>query len=436
MSSNVATEWPVTRKSRGGQRARHVAAAILSAVAMVAVLPAMAQATDPPLTGSFTQVSAQVAVGYGGIEIKWSDTIQNERGFLVYRVNGATTEFVNCPYTQPNITSCLDAYIPNNTIYRYYIYAWNDSGTTYAGTYLAGHSYSAPDTPSIRSATPTGTNSVQLVWVETASATEYRVYRYGPSGLQLVGTFPAGNYFGTVTNAAIDTSVINYFAVAAVTPAGEFYSDNYVYSMPYVVPTAATPIPPVDVKLLSGLDSTYINWTDATPDEDYYGVYRSDDTGWKFVCIETRITEVNFGCLDVDPIAKGKFARYYVYSVRGSTIRAAAPAVLSQPDRFVPPYIGGASGVSSSSILVTWASDPVAIGYRIYEYVGSAWVEVGVTVPMGFTTDGLYQTGSFLATGLDPSTIHIYSVVSERGGVQSGKSQLIYATTRAAAPQT
>jgi hypothetical protein len=397
----------------------------LITTAVIQSSPSQAQVADLPLTGTITLSSAGPSPASNGIYVSWNDTIQNERGFLVYRYNGSTTELVtNCSVSTPNLNFCLDPSLTSDTIYLYYIYAWNNTGTIYAGSYVAARTGggSASLSPLVESATATGLHSALIGWNDLSDdETAYRVYRYVGGSYQLEGTFPADTTTATITNPAMDMTTFQVYTVASVNALGVAFGDSYVYSLPFV-PPVGNPVSPSNVTAYFDLvgDQGYVglNWQDNSTNEDGFVVYQYDGANFTRVCVTNSLTT---NCSFPQTYQPGKFLYYYVYSYRGSTVGTPASAVLHLTERLDPPTMGAATGASSSSVFLTWSPGLAATGYKILEYVNGSFVTVATLTA---------NVGEFTVTGLSPSTTHVYVLKSTNGTRISNQSAAIYATTR------
>jgi hypothetical protein len=396
-------------------------------------LPAQAQGNDPTLTGVITPLGAYPIPPLNGALVTWSDTVENERGFLVYRVSGSMVTEVGCAINRPNVTSCSDTGIPQNTISKYYIYAYNNSGTLAAGNYLASRTNGRPsNSPTVLAATVRGPQTVKIDWTDNSlTETRYRLYRLVNGVWSLVGNAPSASGAGFLQNALVtdpsmDTSQLNIFIVASDGPAGVVFGDSYVYTLPAIASSGSL-LPPSDVESYASSQpftplevQVSISWIDNSPDEDGFLVYRSDGSGFTRVCVVPANAR---WCVSQQVNGPGAYETYFVYAYKGSTISTPVNVVRHIPDRFERPLIGGATGSSSSSILLTWPSDYEATGYKVFEYVNGTPVLLGSV--------GQSPT-YFVATGLNPSTTHSYAIAKTNGARTSELSEAIYATTRAA----
>jgi hypothetical protein len=415
------------RRTLAPTRLRALVATLL--LTGLAASPAQAQGGDPPLTGTISPTAAYAVPNHNGIQLYWNDTVENERGFLVYRDNGVTTQLVNdpiyCPISTPNITGCYDITRMPNTIFRYYIYAWNNSGSLYAGTYVAGRTPSGSESPTIRGATATGPHTVKVEWEDLSfEETGYEVYRAVSGAWQLEGTFPPnpGAFLpntttATITNPAMDATAINVFAVASLSAFGVTWSDTYIYSLPFAAPNGVLAAPSDIWDVHAFTSQGIVGWADNSTDEDGFVVYRSDGASFTQVCVApANSTQCLFSEPEKQP---GEYISYFVYAYKGSSLSPAGIRVVHRPDRLDPPMLSGATGLSSNTILLTWTGLFGSTAYDVLEYLGGSLVLVGSTTE-----------SYFVATGLAPGTTHVYVVVARTATKTSAPSKYIYATTR------
>jgi hypothetical protein len=163
---------------------------------------------SPPVLGSASTTASSATV-------TWSDTANDELGYLVYRVVGSTQTLVpGCSIATPNLMSCTDSGLTPGEYYQYYVYAWNASGIGNAGTSIVVHTPRPLLAPTITDATGTTPTSVTLHWVDNAAdETGYTVYEYvGGSYTPVATTGP------DITEAVItglSPATIHVYVVAA-----------------------------------------------------------------------------------------------------------------------------------------------------------------------------------------------------------------------------
>ncbi len=130
-------------------------------------------------------------VSPSGTLIEWTDNAANELGYLVYRVDANGQTLLACSTTTPNLTSCTDQAGASSDFVQFHVYAWNSSGTGYAGTGTIVRQGVDLQPPRLTAVTG-GLSSAQVSWQLVPNATAYRVYKYLNGAYTLVGTTGEG----------------------------------------------------------------------------------------------------------------------------------------------------------------------------------------------------------------------------------------------------
>jgi alpha-tubulin suppressor-like RCC1 family protein len=119
-----------------------------------------------------------------GVRIAWLDTAADEAGYSVYRLEGTVSTLVaGCAAATPNLTSCDDnSPLTPGAFYRYYVYAWNNSGVSQASAPITYHAPNPLNRAIIQSAVPLSSSSIRLQWVDDSNdETSFAIMRYYPS---------------------------------------------------------------------------------------------------------------------------------------------------------------------------------------------------------------------------------------------------------------
>ena len=146
-----------------------------------------------------TPVSAPVlnsatGVSSSRIDLSWTDTSDNENGFLVQRWDAVAQAFVTVKDVAANQTSHADTGLAAGQSYAYRVVAYNNHpdrgvsnevvGTTRPGAYIAA--------PSKLSAAANSATQINLTWADNSdNETGFSVERYDGFGFVVVGTVGA-----------------------------------------------------------------------------------------------------------------------------------------------------------------------------------------------------------------------------------------------------
>ncbi len=345
--------------------------------------------------------------------IYWTDNVTNEKGYLVYRVEGSSQTLVNCPTTQPNLTSCTDTGLTPGTYYQYYVYAYNVLETRYPGTYMLARTLSPYlSIPEVHYAFAAGPNTVKVGWLDySLSEDGYRVYRYTPSGYVLEATTGPDATSATFTDLAMNTTVGHTFVVKAFRGTTERAGDSYIFSLPRTGPSGPLPAPTYEGVTAYGTTGSVISWKDNASNENGYLVYRVSGSNSTLLPASLCPTSVpnNQICSDFDSLTPGQFYQYYVYGWNNSGVSyAGTPVVFHAPNPLNRPFIQSTAPLSRNSIRVSWLDDSDdETGFAVLRYDSATGTYATVA------TVGANVTSADIG-GLSPATTYVFIVVANR----------------------
>jgi hypothetical protein len=379
------------------------------------------------------------------VRVRWNDEAGDESGYLVYRVaNGISTLVTSCPFTQPNLTQCVDTGLTPNTYYSYFVYAWNANGATSPGTGMLTRTPStAPSAPTVIAAVATSPNAARIDWQDNSSNEDgFKVYRYRNDGTYSLEATTAPNATSAaVANSAIDTSTSIVFVVSAFNSGGETNALDYTFSLSRSTPGGAGPTPPTYLSPIVTGTAVTIRWADNATNEAGYLLYRVEGATSTLVPGCPISTPDLTSCVDTGR-TPGTFYQYYLYawnnagaSYPGTAILVHTPKPLPAPvmtaafDEQNTRDLSGVANNQESPITLRWQDNATdETEYRVYEYVrGSYVLQFGGTLPSNSTTLTVYPTVGF--PGGMPTT-HLYVVAVVRGTDVTYAPYPMWATTR------
>jgi hypothetical protein len=382
--------------------------------------------------GYIYQVSA-LPLSATSIQIKWIADPTNEKGFLVYRVQGTTQTLVNgpsCPLNVPNLNSCTDTGLAPDSYYQYYVYAWNNYGVLTRGSYLLARTRSAnPSAPNLTAAVATSATSVRIDWQDTSTdESGFKIYRYQNGGWLLETTVAANSESAIVTDPSMNTVNSFIFRVAAVNSSGESDDGTYTYTYQRGTPSTSGPEAPSYAATRVTGTTAQINWIDNASNELGYLVYRIDGPTSQTLVAGCAISDPTLtSCTDTG-LTPGTTYQYVVYS--WNMTGAGYPGtieVVQTPKPFAAPVIASAEG-STGTITLAWLDQATdETGYEVIEWSAAMGYVTVATLPPNSST---YTEGGTVGGigSLPANTTHVYVVRAQRSGDVSS-SQPIWATT-------
>jgi GDSL-like Lipase/Acylhydrolase family len=365
------------------------------------------------------------------LRVRWIDDSFNERGFLVYRVDASGSTLVpGCSLSTPGMTECIDTGVLPGGFYQYWVFSWNENGSSYSptkSTYLLGHvPADAPNSPTVAFAVATGQHSVNVGWADhSTNESGFNVYRYVDGKYKLEATTGPNTTSTVFTDPTMDMSLDSQtIVISAINAAGETFADTYQVALRTLPTTPVVASPTyLDPTNVTSTTAT-IHWTDNASDEAGYLVYRVE--GSTASLVNCPITTPGLQTCADTGLAPGTYYQYYVYAWNNSGTGYPGTAVIVHtPKPLSAPTILDATGTSSNSITIHWkdnASDET--GYEVYEYVAGSYSLVA-----SLPSDSSVATLELLS----PGTIHVYVVAAKRGSEPlSYGSSGIWASTPAA----
>ncbi len=375
-----------------------------------------------------------ITIGAGDITsttatIGWYDAGINSRGFLVYRLaNGLSTLVAGCPTLDRRSFQCTDTGLTPDTYYQYFVYGWNDYGSTIAETSVTIHTLSAaPVAPIATAAVSVGAHSVRVDWIDKSTDENgFRVYRYLNNGTYLLEATTAANATNaTITDNTLDTTSAAIFVVRSFNGAGETNDPGYIYSASRSTPIVGggRPAAPGYKPTLVTSTGVTINWADTATNESGYLVYRNDGTGSQLVP-NCSISTPNLTTCTDNGLTPGTYYQYYVYAWNSSGASyAGSPTIVKTANPLLAPkiqYVISPTRAPGNIIELVWSNNATdTTSFEVWEFTSGVYSQVGTGTSNPYGTT-LFQFQANVGT-------HIYLVVNRRNG-EASYSAPIWAT--------
>ncbi len=365
------------------------------------------------------------------IGLVWTDNANNETGYNVERLNGATwTVIASLP---ANSSSYSNTGLTANTAYSYRVNAINAAGpSTYSNTGTAttqqtGVSTTPPYAPYFLSATADSSSQVSLKWYDNFGAeTGVKVERKtgnGAYGVVATLTPHAQSYVDTT----VAGNTTYTYRVTAFNDAGNSpYTNESSVATPQGTVTPTIPAAPTALAA-TVVSTTQINlaWTDNSNNETGFTIEKLNGANWS-VITSLAANSTSYSVVNLTPAT--------AYSYRVNAVNAAGPSgytptatattqavIVTQTPPFAPYYLSAVAN-SSTQVTLNW-----------YDNFG---VETGVSVERQ-TANGPFTVVATLAphaaTYVDiavaPNTTYTYRVASFNLGGNSPYTNISSALT-------
>jgi len=380
----------------------------------------------PPVNFAYTNLTAT------GVVLIWQDQASNEDSFFVYQ-DGQL-------YTVLGANSVLSAVsgLQENTPYRFFVKARNDSGFSAPSDTLLLTTLNLPPAAVVVAVTATTTSSVSLSWNANTNTdfSAYKIFQSNTATVDtlsaLVATLSAQNTTAyTVTG--LSAGMTYYFKVYVFDQGGLSGGSNAVSAstnQANTAPAAVTLNNPADISS----SSLTLSWSQNS-DTDFasYRIYRSTTAGVStsstLVSTITTQTTVNFSVTGLNSGTLYYF-KVFVFDQGGLNTGSNEVSAITQPPN-VPPTavtLNNPSNITTSSLTLSWTqnNDTDFESYRIYSSTSS-----GVTTSSTLlTTVTSAATTTFNVTSLNPNTTYYFKVfVFDQGGLNTGSNEVSATTT-------
>jgi hypothetical protein len=225
---------------------------------------------------------------------------------------------------------------------------------------------SAPVAPSSFTAAAVSPTQVRLSWADTPNENGYRVYQWNGANWVNVGNLGANVTSAVVSNLAAGKKY--YFYVESYNSLGSTPSAVVGVNTRTYTPTLPGSF---TAMALSGTQ-VKLSWLDSTG-EDGYRVYQWNGSAWGVI----GTLGANSTSYTVSGLTGGQTYYFYVEAFNGAgSVHTAFKAVTTSAPPPVPAAFSAAA-LSGTQARLSWADTTGEDGYRVFQWNGASWVNVG-----------------------------------------------------------
>ena len=385
--------------------------------------------TVTPTVPAAPTALAATAVSATQINLAWTDNSNNETGFTIEKLNGATGSVITT--LAANSTSYSDVNLTPGTAYSYRVNAVNAVGpsaytsTATATTQSVIVTQTPPFAPYYLSAVANSSTQVTLNWydnfgVETGVSVE-RQTANGP--FTVVATLSP--HAATYVDVAVAPNTTYTYRVASFNLGG---NSPYTNISSALTPpgTVVMPGPTAPTLLSTTADSTSqitLNWIDNSSNETGFAVERQNGATWTAV---TTVAANTTSYSDANLLQATSYT-YRVRAVNGNGASAytnnstATTKSVVVTDAPAAPTGLAAATVSDTQLSLLWTDNSTnETNFKVERQNGTNWVVVA-TLPA--------NTTFYIDGGLTAATMYTYRVNAVNAGGSSAYTNLISATT-------
>ena len=362
------------------------------------------------------------------INLSWTDNATNETGFRIFRRVGAGS-FSLLTSISANTTASgtySDAGLTPNTTYTYYLFAFNDGGSSDQSNNATTTTPIIPPVPTGLIATPIDDQSIQLDWTFASAG------QNGHSGFKILRRQTIDGPYTEVTPTSpltssstqyLDTGLVSLrtyrYVVVAKTPTDESVISNEASALT----TDGPPDSPTGLTVtIASPTRVTLNWNDNSANETSFKIERKDGLAAFAPLVDTLPSVTTY---DDTTVSSG-----INYTYRVKAYNSNSPATKDSPgytnEVAVTPPVGApsapttlAAGVRTpTSINLTWvdnSSDEASFVLSRKSGIGS--YVVIATLPA--------NTTSYNDTGLTEGTIYNYSLLANNAAGESAPVELL-----------
>lgn len=298
------------------------------------------------------------------IQVSWSAF----PGATVYYVYRSTSAGGTYTYQQSSANSpIINTGLSPNTTYYYKVIGYTIWGLTAYSSEVSATT--APATPVSLTSAGQSASQIQLSWAASLGASSYNVYRYNWN-TSLYQIIKSGNVPTTYTDTGLTANTLYYYAVEAVSASG---ASPKGYTNTYTLVSAPTSV----TASAQSASSIALSWG-AVSGATGYDVSRSASAGGVYSVIGSAVsTSYTSATLSAN-------TRYFYKILAKNSYGSSAPSDTASAITWLaaPTGVVG-TGLSDTSIQISWTATSGALSYEVWQSTSSGGVYSKVGSPLG-----------------------------------------------------
>ncbi len=403
------------------------------------------------LKGAWTWLAAPTLTVTPASETSLALTWTNgngETGFTIDRKLGAAGTWALLTTKGINITTHTDTGLSQQTEYCYRVSPTNTAGNAdlMLPPPVSSDEQCLPTplpAPTLNAPVPDSPTQVTVSWNNVAGNTGYELQRCQlvNQGYPQYGTayLNSDSYWTGCTTIPVGTDVTTYVDTGRTAgytyryKVRDLYGTSPVYYSAWSIAMPVTlqpPTPTINSITVNGPTQLTINWSNVFGEMEYRLEWKprsgADCTigEWNpYITVAQNATYYAHASLTP--------GNYYCYrlSAANGTLVSAPSAAMAQTTTLATPVLNPLANITTSSVTLTWTTDPAATGYRIWRKVG----ETGTYSALTSVTPTVGTT-SYTNSGLTAGTYYGYKIEAQNAGGYSPQSTEQTTITTPAAP--
>ncbi len=370
--------------------------------------------TFPPRPSAPTGLTATAATD-SQINLSWTDTSDNEKGFKIERKT-ATSDYQQIVAVGANITAYADTGLSSGITYTYRIRAYNDGGNSDYSSVASATTGGKPSAPAGLTAVAVSGSQINLTWTDTSNnEAGFKIERKTGSG-NFVQIITVGPNTTVYSDTGLSTGITYTYRIRAYNDAGDSEYCTEASAVTGVIPAAPSNL------AAAAVSNSQINltWTDNAGNETGFKIERKA-AGGSFTQIA--IVGANAAAYSDTGLSTGITYTYRVraYNSVGDSAYCTEASAVTGVTPTTPSSLA-AVAVSSSRIDLTWTDrSNNETGFKIErKEAGGSYSQIA-TVAANTTT--------YSNTGLSADKTYYYRVRAYNSAGNSAYSNEVSVTT-------
>ncbi|MCB1122029.1 MAG: fibronectin type III domain-containing protein, partial [Verrucomicrobiae bacterium] len=340
---------------------------------------------------------------FSKISLSWTDNANDESGYRIQRKVGSNN-FEQIAQLPAGTTSFEDTEITDYQTYVYYVYAYNDIGSSAFSNLLA---VDIPFfSPTNLVAVSPASDRVDLSWSDNSKVeTSYRIQRRKGTG-SWITMVNVGENVASYSDVTVEAETTYTYRVQGIRHS---YFSEYTNFVSLTTPAVQPPTAPSGLVIASqGLDHVVLQWSDKSTKETGFIIERTTNGGGWETLIQLGRDVVTYTDGQVSELGNYQY-RVVSYNAGGNS----SPSnVVSTMIDFDNPTDLTALAISSGQVDLSWTDNSSAEGnYRVERKSAQGAFEVLKLLAANST--------NYSDTDVEPLSTYTYMVVAIQGDLSS-----------------